>query len=471
MSWRDALSPEAMTRVAVVAPGPALRDALVQVADAGVVEVEHPVSAADLPVAEASQALQRSAPAAPPTATLASTTPNIDELARDGRSDLLAGEAQLAETNAQAVVHDGVAAVVGWIPTAKLPGLADRLAAVGATAVPLRRPRGIDPPTAGAPNTARRSFGPLVDTYGTMPYVDVDPTVLAGAAYAVMFGAMFGDVGHGALLVAFALVIRAGWVRRLTRLRPHWLLLLAVGLTAMLFGFVYGQAFGPTGLVPPGLIEPIEQPVAMLALGIAFGAVLLAGAFVLGIVNRLREGGWPLALYAPAGMAGALVFLAVGVAVAAVNSRSGLFGLVAAGLAITGIGLAFIGLFVNAGGGAAGGVVAGIETFDIVIRLGANIVSFARLAAFGLTHAVLAMIVWQATTGLWHRGPVGAVAAVLAFVIGTALTFGLEALVAAIQALRLEYYELFSRVFQAEGRPFRPWHVPTERPQPTPGPS
>jgi V/A-type H+-transporting ATPase subunit I len=26
--------------------------------------------------------------------------------------------------------------------------------------------------------------------------------------------------------------------------------------------------------------------------------------------------------------------------------------------------------------------------------------------------------------------------------------------------LRLEYYELFSRVFQGEGRPFRPWHVP-----------
>ena len=33
----------------------------------------------------------------------------------------------------------------------------------------------------------------------------------------------------------------------------------------------------------------------------------------------------------------------------------------------------------------------------------------------------------------------------------------LEALVAGIQALRLEYYELFSRIFTSEGRPFRPW--------------
>ena len=30
---------------------------------------------------------------------------------------------------------------------------------------------------------------------------------------------------------------------------------------------------------------------------------------------------------------------------------------------------------------------------------------------------------------------------------------------AGVQALRLEYYELFSRVFVAEGRPFRPWRT------------
>jgi V/A-type H+-transporting ATPase subunit I len=52
------------------------------------------------------------------------------------------------------------------------------------------------------------------------------------------------------------------------------------------------------------------------------------------------------------------------------------------------------------------------------------------------------------------------VAAVVVFAAGTALAFGLEALVAAVQALRLEYYELFSRVFVTQGRPFRPWHVP-----------
>ena len=96
------------------------------------------------------------------------------------------------------------------------------------------------------------------------------------------------------------------------------------------------------------------------------------------------------------------------------------------------------------------------------MRICSNLVSFARLAAFGLTHAALGLVIWQATTALWDRGPLGAVAGVAVFVAGTAVSFGLEGLVAAIQALRLEYYELFSRIFDGEGRPFRPWHIPFE---------
>ena len=103
-----------------------------------------------------------------------------------------------------------------------------------------------------------------------------------------------------------------------------------------------------------------------------------------------------------------------------------------------------------------------MELVDLVVRLGSNVVSFARLAAFGLTHAALGAVVWEATSSLWGQGLAAGLAAVLVFVVGNTLTFALEGVVAAIQALRLEYYELFSRVFDLEGRPFQPWHVPTE---------
>ncbi len=101
-----------------------------------------------------------------------------------------------------------------------------------------------------------------------------------------------------------------------------------------------------------------------------------------------------------------------------------------------------------------------MESFDLVVRLGSNVVSFTRLAAFGLTHAALGLLVWEGARALWRHGGVLSAAAVVVFAAGTALAFALEALVAAVQALRLEYYELFSRVFVTQGRPFRPWHVP-----------
>ncbi len=100
-----------------------------------------------------------------------------------------------------------------------------------------------------------------------------------------------------------------------------------------------------------------------------------------------------------------------------------------------------------------------------MIRLGSNVVSFARLAAFGLAHAALGLLVYEGSKSLAHRGGLAFVAAVVLFVAGSALAFGLEALVAAVQALRLEYYELFSRVFTGQGRPFRPWLAQIERAQ------
>ena len=194
----------------------------------------------------------------------------------------------------------------------------------------------------------------------------------------------------------------------------------------------------------------------MLLAALVLGAVLLAGAYVLGTVNRFREGGWGYALYARSGLAGSLLFVAVGLL--GWGLTAGIVPLVvaAAVLAVVALALIFTGLLVEAGGGGTGTIQAVVELVDTVIRLGSNVISFARLAAFVLTHAALMMVVWNGTTALWAPG-LSALAAILVFVLGNVVTFSLEALVAGIQALRLEYYELFSRVFQSEGRPFRPW--------------
>ncbi len=452
MPWREATRPTRMQRVAVVAPVPHLRDVLVRVADAGTVELVRP----DTPETETGAGSS----VAP---VLARTAPDRAALERDGRRDLAAGEAELDSYTAAAMHRGQVAALAGWTPVAELDALAGRLAEVGGGIVPLAMPPGLDPPTLLRPGgTVHRSLSPLVDTYATVPYRDLDPTVPAGVAYVLMFGMMFGDVGDGVLLALAGLLLRSGRPRRLARFRQVWPFVVGAGLAATFFGLLYGDLFGPTGLVPVLWLAPLDAPVTLLSWALGVGGVLLAGSYVAGSVNRWREGGWPVALVAASGIAGATLFSgAGGILIGVLLDASWL--VVAGGvLAVGGLALSYLGFLAAAGGGGAGVIQAAVELFDTVLRLGTNLVSFARLAAFGLTHAALGLVVWDGTVALWGGGGLLVLAAVLVFVVGNALAFGLEALVAGIQALRLEYYELFSRVFTLEGRPFRPWHVPLE---------
>lgn len=465
MPWRDALEPVRMERVALVGPADGLRDLLVRVADAGSVQIDRVPQPEDPAPGGAARRLQRLdvAGAGPPC--LSPLTPDLDSFERDGRADIIAGEAQLEEYLLSAVRRGEVAALAGWTPASSLPALSAELASLGCSAVRLPRPRGVDPPTLLARRSGLgRSLTPLVQTYATVPYPDLDPTLLASLAYVLMFGMMFGDLGHGGLLVLAALYLaspRSGRRARLRRVRTAWPFVLGAGIAAMLFGLLYGEFFGPTGLVPALWLHPLDDPVQLLAAAIGVGAVLIAGAYAVGTINRYREGGWALALYSPSGIAGVALF--VGLGGVALGVWTG-WGAVAAGGVVAwvlGMSLAYVGQWAGAGGGVAGAAQAFVELFDTVIRLGANLVSFARLAAFGLTHAAIGAMVWQGASALWPGGAGGVVAAVALFLAGTAFAFTLEALVAAVQALRLEYYELFSRVFLAEGRPFEPWHVPT----------
>jgi V/A-type H+-transporting ATPase subunit I len=457
MPWLEAAAPVRMRRVALVAPAASLRDVLVQVADAGAMEIDDGGQDADS--AGPAVRLLRAAGREHQDPALSAGRPDPAALDRAGRYDLLAGEAQLEAHAAAAVRRSGAAGLAGWMPASRLPEVAGRIAGLGGALVPLAYPRGVQAPTLIGGPPLRRALMPLVRTYGTVPYADIDPSWLAWFSYVLMFGMMFGDAGQGILLVAAAVALRAGWPGWARRYRPAWPFVGGAGVAATIFGLMYGEFFGPTGL-PALWLNPLDEPIRLLIAALAVGAVLLVGAYALGAVNRWREGGWPVALYAPSGIAGSSLFLGIGAAAGGWYIHRP--ALIWAGSAIAGLGLvmAFTGFFTEAGGGGTGVAQASVELFDLVIRLGSNLVSFARLAAFGLTHAALGLLVWEGTVALWHKGGVLVQAAAVVFAAGNAVAFALEALVAAIQALRLEYYELFSRVFQLQGREFRPWYVP-----------
>lgn len=462
MRSREPAGPAPMSRVAIVATGSSLRDALVVVADSGTVELAGKVPAAEGPALEALRRLERGAVTdGRAEACLAAAAPEPAELERCERGDLLAGEVELERRAACAVRHGPYVAFVGWAPTHELESLDARLAAVGAGLVELPQPAWIEPPTLLQDGRLAHPFRPLVDTYGALRYRDIDPTPFAAVSFVLMFGMMFGDVGHGLMLAALGGGLARTRRARLVPFKALWPFLVAGGLAAALFGLLYGEFFGPTGIVPTLWIDPTEEPLEFLTAGIAVGAVLLAVSYAIGTVNRWREGGGLSALVAPSGVAGFLVFLGLGAAAAGVYSGTAALAVFGGACALGGALLLGAGFHAGAGRGAAAVTQATVEVVDSVVRVVANVISFTRLAAFGLMHAALGAVVWDATTALWGAA-VGSLLAVMVFVVGNALTFTLEALVAGVQALRLEYYELFSRVFAGEGHRFAPWHIPLD---------
>jgi V/A-type H+-transporting ATPase subunit I len=457
MASADVVLPAKMSRVAVVVPRPRAREALVELARRGTVEL---VGTLPPPEGEAAEALRRTPRPAAGTdgPALLPHPPDIAALEGAGERRVLEGEVELQRRERLAVVHGSFGIWLGWTPADGVTRLNERLAALDAAVVELPAPPWVEPPTLLNTVSVQERFRPLVRTYGTSPYRDVDPTLFTLVSFVVMFGMMFGDVGHGLLLVAIAIFLGRWGTGRLASVRQFWPIVLAAGLSGAVFGLLYGEAFGPTGLVPTLWLDPLDEPVELLVAALGVGAVLLTVSYCLGIVNRWRRGGAREALFAQFGVAGLLVFVGGLVVVGGVSESLTAVVIVGGSMAVFGVILLALGLALDAGRGAAAVTQAAVELIDAVIRLASNLVSFTRLAAFGLMHAAIGGIVFAGAAALWG-GVAGSIAAALVFVGGNLLAFALEALVTGVQALRLEYYELYSRVFSGEGHPFSPWRM------------
>ncbi len=458
MTWREQLLPAPMRRAAIVAPDDRFRRVLVEVADAGLFEPDVPSDRSPQPTAVTEPGIPNEAATIPRL----SVDPIPDDMTT--AADLAAGEL-LLEQRTRATTHlSGCAVIAGWTPVRHLDALRNVIAPHGGAVVDIPVRRGLAAPTAHADEKVGEALRPLVTTYAEIPYRNLDPTLFAALAYVVMFGMMFGDVGHGLAILILGVAAQRGHGERLKPIRRAAPFLIGAGAAAIGFGFLYGEAFGPTGLVPTLWLRPLDEPEKLLGAGLILGGCLLAVTFVIASVNRWREAGFAAALYDASGIAGAVLFAGgaayvVGVAIS--NSSLSLFGAVLGGIGAI---LTFLGLIVKAGPGGAGVAEAIVEMFDTVLRLGSNVVSFTRLAAFGLTHAVITGVVWDGTVSLWEDGAVLSIAAAgVLFVVGNVVAFSLGALVGAVQALRLEYYEMFSRLFAAEGRTFDPLHIPVQR--------
>lgn len=329
-------------------------------------------------------------------------------------------------------------------------------------------------------------FQMLVQGFGVAGYQEVEPTLMFAVSFLLMFGVMFGDLGHGLCLLAAGIALRRMSER--DTLRQLGYVIAAAGGSAALFGtFFQGSAFGfslhELGWPYTFAIEPIDlsaegsageagaEVLRYMTLAVGLGITLISLGIILNIYSRLRAGEYEQGLLSGFGLAGGIFYwgtLAVAIKLLVTHEWTRLD----TWLVVGAIGLPLLLLAFhepiyalltgrsrlweeNPVFGIFEGV---IEIVETIMTLVANTFSFLRVAAFALSHVALCFTIFI-LQGLVMQLPGGPLWSGLIFVLGTALVIGLEGLIVTIQIFRLEYYEFFSKFFRGKGHRFRPFQL------------
>lgn len=100
---------------------------------------------------------------------------------------------------------------------------------------------GKTPPTLIETNIVTAPFQEIVNTYGVPTYKEANPGLFTVVTFPFLFGVMFGDMGHGLLLTAFALSLFLTHKAFMTQVRPFRYLLLSMGIMATFCGLIYNE--------------------------------------------------------------------------------------------------------------------------------------------------------------------------------------------------------------------------------------
>jgi len=313
------------------------------------------------------------------------------------------------------------------------------------------------PPTKLKNNPAFKPFELMIGMYGLPSYGEIDPTIFFGLSYMILFGAMFGDVGQGLVCLVSGLIIK-----RFKNMNASGGIAVNLGISSILFGVFYGSVFGFENVIKPVFIRPMDNIIQILIYAVVFGVLLLVTGFIYSLINNIRKGDMENGLFGKDGVAGLTLYvLAIVFALTKYYNVTIFLGSFWAVIFTILILLIIMkepaakliknkrplfskskpDYFIEESFGAV----------EAVLSMFTNTLSFIRVGAFALNHVGLFLAF--STLALMIRNNIGSI---FIYIMGNIVIIGLEGLIVFIQGLRLEYYELFSKYYEANGIAFKP---------------
>ena len=345
--------------------------------------------------------------------------------------------------------------LTGWVPDSKIDDFKDLSEKYSDTTVTVKDETNQAPPTKLKNNKLFRPFEFLVNMYGAPNYNELDPTPFFAISYMLLYGMMFGDLGQGLVFVLLSFLVDK-------KNKTFGALIRRIGFSACFFGLMYGSVFGIETLIPALLIKPFDNIMKVLIASVAFGIGLLLIAYCLGIYNKLvKQKNIEEGIFGKEGFAGLMMMTSFVILILNIVNINVIPKNVGVVMLIASIVMIIFSKPIAAKIEKRDEVYestafdyyveSSFSIIEALLSVFSNLVSFTRVGAFAINHVGLYMAfeVMSKIAG-------GGIKGIIILILGNILIIGLEGMIVFIQGLRLEFYEMFSKYYQGNGRKFRP---------------
>ncbi len=325
-----------------------------------------------------------------------------------------------------------------------------------------------------------RPFETLTKMYGTPSYSEIDPTPFLFFTFPILFGLMFGDIGHGICLIIAGLVGAMVFRKKKGKdFTNYCWIIFWCGWAAVIVGFLYGEFFGmheifgyelkPITIFSITLHNPLNNIITLFLFVIFIGVVHICLGWFIQFLNYWKQG---YKYFAFSDSLCKIFFLALGTVLLFVWQFDinawfsppypillplipglALFLLKPLGKAIGVKHLREMKYSELIGEGS-------METFETILSVLSNVASYVRLLALALIHIAL-MISIEAMISLINTGFIfwDQFFIVIGLILGNIVVILLEGLLVFINALRLNFYEFFFKFYQGTGIDFFPFYL------------